>query len=122
MVGAANHVRDAHVDVIHDGAELVSWRAHFLAFLGRTQENEILDLFVGHFARAEHRVIEFRHGPERNAEANRGVPDTQPGLAFPAGATRYAPRPRIFFCVLGFFDGVAAGIFFRRTIAEISRA
>ena len=63
-------MRNAHVDVIHDDAQLVGRRALRLAFLGRTQENEILDLLIRHFARAENRVVEFRGCAQRNAESD----------------------------------------------------
>src|ERR1019366_157882 len=65
MIGAANDVRNAHVDVVHNHTELVSWDAT------RAQQNEILDLGVLHFARTENSIFEFRHSIARHTKADR---------------------------------------------------
>ncbi len=65
MIGAANDVSDAHVDVVDHGAELISRQA------GGTQKNEILNFLVLHFERAEDRVFETGHAFSRRSEANR---------------------------------------------------
>ncbi len=53
MIRAANHVRDAHVDVIHHHAELVSRQSV------RAQQNEVFDLLILNFTRAKNCVFEF---------------------------------------------------------------
>jgi hypothetical protein len=65
MIGAANDVRNAHVDVVHNHAELVSWDA-----IG-AQQNEILDLGVLYFSRTENSIFEFRHSIARHTKADR---------------------------------------------------
>ncbi len=101
MIGAANDVRDAHVDVVHDHAELV--RGHAV----RAQQDEIFDVRVLHFARAEDGVFEFRRTRARRLEANR-VGNS--GSIF-LGALRVreiAARARRGF--EGFYFGVSGGL------------
>src|SRR5271154_5514391 len=62
MVGAADHVRDAHVDIVHHHAELIGRQAV------RAQQDEILDLCVLHLAWAEHRVLKSGYTVTRHAE------------------------------------------------------
>jgi hypothetical protein len=46
MIGAADQVRDAHLDVVDHGAELIGGQAVLLPRARRTQQNEIFDLVV----------------------------------------------------------------------------
>ena len=65
VIGAANDVRDAHVDVIDHDAELIGGHA-----VGAEQD-EIFDGFVLHFVRAEDGVFEFCGAGARHFEADR---------------------------------------------------
>ena len=65
MIGAANDVRDAHVYIVHDHAELIRGKPV------RAQQHEIFDLRVLHFARTKHGILELRHSRARHAEPNR---------------------------------------------------
>ncbi len=124
MIGPANDVRDAHVDIVHDDAQLIRGAAVHLALLGRAQKNEILNLIVGNFARTENGVLELRDRAERDAETNRRVFSAKSGFALAARAARDAARTLLFFRVIGFLDRIAAtALFFpAQAIAKISRA
>ena len=67
VVRPANHMRDSHVDVVDNHAQLISWRALRLAVFRRTQQDEVLDFRIGHFARPEDRILEARDRVLRNA-------------------------------------------------------
>ena len=64
MIGAANDVRDAHVDVVDDYAQLVGGHP------ARTQQHEILNVCVLHFARSEDRVFKRSHAGSRRLETD----------------------------------------------------
>ena len=65
MIGAANDVGDAHIDVIDYDAELVGGDA-----VG-AQQDEIFDGFVLDFVHSEDGIFEFGHTGFGNAAANR---------------------------------------------------
>ncbi len=98
MIRAADDVRDAHVDVVHHGAELIRRQRRLggLARLRRAQQNEILDLFVGDFARAEDGVVESRDLAQRHAEAHGGRLRLIRGIVLrgTGSGSRDAGRPR----------------------------
>ncbi len=122
VIGAANHVRNPHIDVVHDYAQLIHRPAARLAFLGRSQQNEILNLLVGNFARTKNGVLEWSDRAQRNAKTDGRIFRAESHLSFAARAPCDAPRSRLFFRVLGFLDRIAARIFFRGAIAIVRRA
>ncbi len=115
-------MRDSHVDVVHHHAQLVRRAAMRLPILGRTQQNKILDLIAGHFARTKDRILKMSDRAERNAKANRRILHAQSRLAFTARAASDPARALLFFRVLCFLNRITARIFLRRAIAKIGRA
>ena len=65
MVGAANDVRNAHVNVVHHHRQLISRQP-----IG-PQQNEVLDFGILHFARPENSVFELGYALAWDAEPNR---------------------------------------------------
>src|SRR5580704_9648118 len=53
VVGAANDVGDAHLDVVDDDAHLVGGHAPFFAVFAGAKEDEVFDFGVVEFAVAE---------------------------------------------------------------------
>src|SRR5215469_12694825 len=70
VIGSADNMRDAHIDVIYDHAHLVHRLAKLFAVLAGTQQNEILDFIVGELAFSKDRVEKSRAAAGRNLEAN----------------------------------------------------
>ena len=69
VIGAANDMGDAHVDVIDNSAELVGGQGRPAAGASsRAHEDEILDFVILHFAGTEDGVFEFCHADARRAE------------------------------------------------------
>jgi len=69
VVGAPNHVGNAHVDVVHHGGQLIGGQsATGAACTGGTQQNEVLDLVVAYFARAKDGIFELSGAACRRAE------------------------------------------------------
>ena len=118
VIGAANYVRDAHVDVVDYGAELIGGQGRSTdCASSRTEQHEILDLLVLNFARAEDGVVQAGGGTQRHAEAHRGI---LRGAGRHALAARAADNPPNFvFATDSFVREISARVFFRRTIAEI---
>src|SRR5712692_9212753 len=87
MVSAANDVRDAHVDVINDDAELLHGLAEFLVTFSGTDQNEVFDFIVGKFALAENGVEKPGCAAHGNFEADSGLYVRMRRLAVAAGAT-----------------------------------
>src|ERR1700733_3183037 len=114
VVGAADHVGDAHVDVVDDDAHLVGGHAPFFAVFAGTEEDEVFDLFVVEFAVAEDGVAEegFSGG---DAETDGG---------FYAGIRRFAVAARAADDAANFFGGgaiggvISAGVFLSSAVAE----
>ncbi len=69
MVGAANYVGDAHIDVIDHHAELVHGLAEFFDGVG-TQQHEVFDVVVGKFCFAKDHVIESGFAADRRFKAD----------------------------------------------------
>src|SRR2546430_266716 len=92
MIRAANHVRDAHVDVVDYDAELVHRLAKFLVAFAGAQQDEILDLIIGKFALAKHRVRKSRRSTSGNLEADRRLRARCRGLAVAARTARILDR------------------------------
>src|SRR5271156_1367170 len=65
MIRAANNVRDAHINIIHHHAQLISRHS------ARAQQHKILDVRVLYLARPENRILEFRHARARRLESDR---------------------------------------------------
>src|SRR5271155_1381430 len=65
MIRAANNVRDAHINVVHHHAQLISRHA------ARAQQHKILDVCVLYLTRPKNRVLEFRHARARSLEPDR---------------------------------------------------
>src|SRR5262249_43335844 len=122
MISAANHVCDAHVDVVHHNAKLVHGLPEFLAALARTQQDEILDFIVRKLALAEDRVRKFGRSTEWDFEANRRLCSWRRRFPIAAGAARDAPRPATLWLLilarLIWLGVIASGVFVRRTVAE----
>src|ERR1700722_10622047 len=64
MIGAANHVRDVHVDVIDHHAQLISGQS------GRSQQHEIFHLLVLHVARTEDDILEVGYAGTGSEKSN----------------------------------------------------
>ena len=74
VIGAANHVRDAHVDVVDDDAELVHGHGrNLLRTFGRAEKNEVFDFVVVEFAVAEHGVVNFGVSADGNRNRIAGL-------------------------------------------------
>ena len=61
VIVAADHVRDAHVDVVHDDAEVVDGRAV------RAQDDEVVELGVLEDDAALHEIVDDGLAVERRA-------------------------------------------------------
>ena len=97
VVGAANHVSDAHIDVVDHHAHLVHGLAEFFVAFSGTQQNEILDFFVGKLAFTKDRVEKFRRFAKGNFETHRRLRPGRRWLAIAARTARdAAPRPLSF--------------------------
>src|ERR1700686_1230512 len=70
MIGAANHMSDAHVDVINDDAKLVHGLAKFFITLAGTQQHEVFDIVVGKFGVAEYHVVKSCFSADGDFEAD----------------------------------------------------
>ena len=119
MVGTANHVGDAHVDVVNDDAELIHGLAElFVAFSG-AQEDEIFDFVVREFRFAKNHIGEFRHATQGNFETHGWLRAGSGRLAVPASTARDAARAAALgFFVLAGLGVVAARIFFGGAVAQ----
>ena len=89
MVGAADHVRDFHVEVVHDDAQVVGGIA-----VG-TEEHEVLDFAVLDGDAAENEVVEAGLAGVRDAEAERRG-STFCAPAFPLAAGEVATGAVVF--------------------------
>src|ERR1700680_3753564 len=119
MVGAANHVRDAHIDVVNPPAELIHRLTEFFVALSGAQQHEILDFIVGKFALAKNRVEKFGRAAGWHAKTNRRLSARSRRLAVAASAADHAAWARRFRLVILRFNGVvAAGITLRRAITQ----
>ena len=115
VVGAANHVRDAHLDVVHHGAELIRRQPGSLIAARGAQQDKVLDLFVCELSPPKNRVLKFGSPAERYLEADRGLCVLRGWLAVAASAADHAPhRP----AARALFRRVAAGISVRRAEAK----
>src|SRR5438270_12776830 len=65
MILTTNDLRDPHVDVVADDAQVVKWASV------RTQEREVFDVGVLPLLNAVHAVFEASDALVRNFEANR---------------------------------------------------
>src|ERR1700735_5014772 len=65
MVGAANHMRDAHIDVVHHYAKLIGGQTR------RTQQYEVLDFGILHVSWTEDRIFKMGGACARSAKTNR---------------------------------------------------
>jgi hypothetical protein len=92
-------VRYAHIDVVDHSAELVRGQGSSAPGSGRTEKDEIFDLVVLDFARAEDGVFETGRYAERHAKTygwiliaarrlplTAGTANDSPYLAFASGA------------------------------------
>jgi hypothetical protein len=92
-------VRYAHIDVVDHSAELVRGQGSSASGSGRTEKDEIFDLVVLDFARAEDGVFETGRYTERHTETHRRIllaarrlpvtaraANDSPYLAFASGA------------------------------------
>src|SRR5437870_4216860 len=119
MVGPANHVRDAHVDVIDHRPELVHGLPKFFVAFAGAQQDEIFDFVVGKLALAKHRVCKFGRPSNGHPKADRGFRPGRRGLAAAAGAAGNAARSASFWLfILSGLGVIAAGISVRRTVTE----
>ncbi len=66
MIGAANDVGQAHVEIVGDDAEVVSGNAI------RSQQHEIFEFFVSKLHAAKHGVVEPRRSTFGNGKSQRG--------------------------------------------------
>ncbi len=58
VVRAANHVRDAHIDVVDDNPQLIHGLAEFFIAFPGAQQDKVLDFIIRKLAFAEYRVDE----------------------------------------------------------------
>jgi hypothetical protein len=117
MIGAANDMSDAHVDVVDDDAELVHRLAKFFVALAGAEQHEIFDIVVGKFGVAENHVVESCFSADGNFEANRGLGSGGGWDSVAATAANHAANLGAFGAVVGV---VAADIFFRGAVTEKS--
>src|SRR5260370_11514302 len=124
VIGAANHVGDAHVHVVHDDAHLVHGLAEFFILSGdrravnafaRTDQDEVFDFVVGKFAFAKNGVEKFGGATQRHFEAHRRFDARSGGPAIAARTTSDAANLGTICAV---FRVVAADIFFRGAVAK----
>ena len=117
MVGPANHLRNAHVDVIDHRTELVHGLPKFFVAFAGAQQDEIFDFVVGKLALAKHRVCKIGRPANGHLKANRGFRAGGRGLAVAAGAARNPARSAsLWLFVLGGLGVIAAGIFVGGTV------
>jgi hypothetical protein len=119
MVGAANYMRNAHVDIVHHRAELIHGLAKLFFSLARTHQHEILDFIIREFSFAKHGVQELGSSTHRYFETNRWFNPCRGRFSVAARTARNAPHLRGFRTLHGM---IAAYIFFRQAIAEKRRA
>ena len=121
VVGAANDMGDAHLDVVDNSAKLIGGQGGPAAgAASRAHEDEILDFVILHFAGTKHGVFESRSGAQRNAKAYGWILMGGGGLAFAATAANDAP----YFAFGGgrIVRRIAPGVFLRGAVAEIGGA
>src|ERR1700719_3786899 len=117
MIGTANDMSDAHVDVIDDDTEMVHRLAKFFVALAGAEQHEIFDIVVGKFGVAENHVVESCFSADGDFEANRGLGSGGGWDSVAATAANHAANLGAFGAVVGV---VAADIFFRRAVTEKS--
>ncbi len=119
VVGATNHVRDAHINVVDDHTELIHGLAEFLIAFSGAQQDKILDFLIRKLAFTEHRVDKFSRFTQRHFEAHRRLHARCRRFAIAARTARDAARPAsLGFLVLRRFGVIASGIFFRGAITQ----
>ena len=116
VVGAANDVGDAHVDVVDDDAQLVGGHAPLFGVFAGAQEDEVFDFGVVEFAVAEDGVGEVRFRRSGTRKRMAGFTSGIRGFAVAAAAANDAAN---FFDAGGAVGGViSAGVFFGGAVAE----
>src|SRR5262249_32171215 len=105
MICAADHVGDAHLDVIHNSAELVGGKSQAIRPFRRSQKHEIFDLVVVHLACTKNDVFKLGPRSEWHPKANRRCLLARRRLTIAAIAADHAPwsRTLLFPCLLGSF-------------------
>src|SRR6202011_2303882 len=105
-----------HVDVVHDGAELIGRQGGSAARASSgAKENEVLDLVVLDFARTENRVVETGGRTERHAETHCRLLVGAGRLAVAATAANHTPY--FDFAAGDFVSSIGARVFLGRTKA-----
>src|ERR1700688_224800 len=117
MIGAANDMRDAHVNVVDHHAELIHGLAEFFVTLAGAQQHEVFDIVVGEFGVAEDHVVESCFSADGDFEANRGLGSRRRRLSIAAAAAHHAANLAAFAAIFGV---VAADIFFSGAVTEKS--
>src|SRR5882762_1984677 len=123
VVCPANHVADAHVDVVDHNSQLIHGLTKFFIALARAQQHEVLDFVIGEFALAEHRVDEFGRPAGWHAKTNGGLNARRGWLAVSTRAAHDAAWPsRLRLIILRLNRMVAARVALCRAVAQERRA
>src|SRR5580765_3444662 len=108
VIGSANDVSDAHIDVVDHHAHLVHRLSKVVVTFSRAHQYEVFDFVVGKFALAENGVQKFGGAANRNFEAHRGLHTECGLLTVAAGAARDAAKCSSLSALFGM---IAANVF-----------
>src|ERR1700675_3967284 len=117
MIGTANDMSDAHVDVIDDDTEMVHRLAKFFVTLSGAEQHEVFDIVVREFGIAEYHVVKSCFSGEGDFKANCGPGSRRGRNAIAAAAANHAANLAAFGAIFGV---IAADIFFRGAVTEKS--